>query len=163
MYYDAAGAGQNTTLNTGDKEAVLTMTVNGTDANGAPYSPGTTGSGFWLGLPFILNDNAGAFTYGGYTGEFTSYAQTASPGEAFWNGNTVTEIVPLNASQLATVQAGGDTVYGFNLELDPAVYPTGLLNVTFDSLSLNAPDSTSTMGLLGPGFFALMALRRFKK
>lgn len=137
--------------------ATLVMTV-----NLPSVSPSTTD---WLGIPFILGDNATNATYGGYAGMF-GYNGTASPGTATWNGNTVTETVLLGSStsggpaQLAAIQGGGDYLYGFNLELDPAVLSSGsAYNVTFNSLTLSVPEPSS-FALIGLGAAALFIRRR---
>jgi hypothetical protein len=156
LYY-AIPAAQQQVLNKNDDQVSLVMTVNNA------VSPAS--QNYWLGVPFILDDNAESQTYGGYLGMF-GYT---GAGTATWNGNTVTETVPLDALQTATIAAGGDLINGFNLELDPAVLPAGppFYNVTFDSLTLSgpaaAPDETSTLALIGPAAAALLAFRRRNK
>ena len=140
-------------INAADNEATLVMTVNNA------VSPAS--GNYWLGVPFGLNDNTGNVFYGGYLGMF-GYNGTASPGQAVWSGNTVAETVPLDSAQLAAIMAGGDSLYSFNLELDPAVLPPGppFYDVTFNSLTLSVPDASSTLGLAGPIAVALLAFRR---
>jgi hypothetical protein len=149
--YFGIAAGQLQTLNVNDTQATLVMTF-----NNAVAPPGNAGSGYWLGIPFILNDNAGAFTYGGYAGQF-GYT---GGGTAIWNGNTVTETVPLDPAQIAAIQAGNDTIYGFNLQLDPAVWPGGPADITFNSLTISAVPEPSTLALLGAGAAGLLCYRR---
>lgn len=148
-------------LSSGLTTATLVMTVN---------SPVPAQSGDWLGIPFALGDSSGSVTYGGYAGMF-GYAATQSPGTATWSGNTVTETVQLGSSttgggpaQLAAIQAGGDYLYGFNLELDPAVLPGGgsAYDVTFNSLTLSVPEPSS-FALLGLGVAALLVVRSRKE
>jgi hypothetical protein len=147
-------------LNPGLTTATLTLTVN---------SPVPAQTGDWLGIPFILTDNSGSVTYGGYAGKF-GYAATQSPATISWSpdGNTVTETVQLGsgtgggAAQLAAIQAGGDSLSIFNLELDPAVLVSGSgYNITFDSLVLAVPEPSS-LALAGLGAAALLVVRRRK-
>src|SRR4051812_43474028 len=126
--YFGISAGQLQTLNVNDTQVTLVLTV-----NNAVAPPGNANSGYWLGVPFIINDNAGAYTYGGYAGQF-GYT---GGGTATWNGNTLTETVPLDPAQIAAIQLGNDTVYGFNLQLDPAVWPGGPIDITYNSLTLS--------------------------
>src|SRR5215510_3829315 len=90
--YFAVAPSQLQTLNVNDTVATLVLTV-----NSATNSPGDVNSGYWLGVPFIINDNAGAYTYGGYAGQF-GYT---GAGIATWNGNTLTQTVPLDPAQIA--------------------------------------------------------------
>jgi len=149
-YYQVPAINQ-VTLNPNDSEAVLVVTVNNV-ANAQ--------ANVWMGIPFILNDNVGSYTVGGYAGEF-GFSAT---GTATWSGNTVTETVPLPAAMLTTIQGGGDIVNAFNLQLDPAVWPGGLYDVTFNQLYLQATPAPepATLGLLSLGFAGLVALRRRK-
>jgi hypothetical protein len=147
-------------LDPGLNTATLVLTVN---------SPVPAQTGDWLGIPFQLGDNSGSVTYGGYAGMF-GYAATQSPATVTWNGNTVTETVTLGsaptggAAQLADIQAGGDYLYGFNLELDPAVLSVGPgYNVTFDSLTLSSVPEPSSFALFGLGAAALLVLHRRKQ
>lgn len=148
--------------------ATLVMTVNSPSASPAAND--------WLGIPFALGDNSGNVFYGGYAGMLGSgYGATQSPGTATWNGNTVTETVTLGsgtgtspdtgAAQLAAIQAGGDYLYGFNLELDPAILPGGgsAYDVTFNSLTLSSVPEPSSVALFGLGAAALLARRRRKE
>ena len=123
---------------------MLTFTVNDTPAN---Y--------IWVGTPFILNDNSGAVTYGGYSGS----GNPGNPSTVVWNGNVVTWTVPLAAGQVAAIQAGGDAIYGFNLEFDPAVLTAGSYDVTFNSLVLEVPEPT-TLALLALGVTGFVIAQR---
>jgi hypothetical protein len=156
LYY-AIPAGQQQFLNEDDTQATLTMTINGAGPDAM--------NNYWLGLPFILDDNAESQTYGGYLGEF-GYFGAYSPATVVWNGNTVSETVPLDALQDATIAAGFDAINGFNVELDPAVLPPGppFYSVTFDSLTLSsAPDEASTLALVAPVAAVLLGFRRRQK
>ncbi|HTR40780.1 MAG TPA: PEP-CTERM sorting domain-containing protein [Pseudomonadales bacterium] len=145
-YYSIPVANQ-VTLNPNDSQAVLTLTVNNV-ANPA--------ANVWIGIPFILNDNVSSYTLGGYQGEFGD--------QTIWNGNTVTETVALPSALLATIQGGGDIINGINLQLDPAVYPGGVYDVTFNSLALEPTPTPepSTIALVGAGLASLLAFRRRK-
>jgi hypothetical protein len=57
------------------------------------------------------------------------------------------------------VQTGTDEIYGFNLELDPAVLAAGSYDVTFNSLVLQAPEPT-TLALLALGVTGFVIARR---
>jgi len=126
------------TLNVNDTLVTLTLTVNSFGA-----VPALTTSGIYVGLPFILNDNSGAVTLGGYSGP-------GNPGNdpgATWTTNVVdgvsnlvcTETLNLTAGEVAAIQAGDDAIYGFNLEVDPSSDEADSYDITFNSLVLSAP------------------------
>lgn len=137
LYYAVPGA-QLQTPNPADDQVTLTFTLN------AP-----AGS-YYVGVPFIINDNSGAVTYGGYS--------TYGPG-------TFSETLPLSAGQLAAVQTGSDKIYGFNLEFDPAGnVPGGAYDITFNSLTLSSSvPEPSTLSMIGLGATGFLALCRRKK
>jgi len=140
-------------LNVNDAQAVLTLTVNNVaDAQ----------NNVWIGIPFAIGENSGNVFYGGYVGEF-GYVDTQQGGmTASWNGNTVTETVPLTAGQIAAIQTGSDVIYSINLELDPAVYSGAFYDVTFDSLVLQPVPEPATLALLGLGAVGFLTIRRRK-
>lgn len=140
-------------LNVNDAEAVLTLTVNNV------VNPSAN---VWIGIPFAIGENSGNVFYGGYVGEF-GYADTQSGGmTASWTGNTVTETAPLTAGQIAAIQTGSDVVYSINLELDPAIYPGGIYDVTYDSLVLQPIPEPASLALIGLGAIGFLAIRRRK-
>lgn len=155
LYY-AVPAGQQQVLDPSDNQATLTLTFNNPSS-----PPGAIGGQYWFGIPFILDDPSSTTTFGGYTGEFTSYNPTASPGSAVWNGNTVTETVPLSGALLSNIQAGGDSITGFNLEFAPAIDPDGFTDITFNSLVLSSTvPEPSTWLLVASGGAALWMRRK---
>jgi len=137
-------------LNVNDAQVTLTVTVN---------SPVNT-SWTWAGFPFVLNDNAGSFTLGAYLG----YQNPGNPAGVVWQtgSSTFTETVPLPAAMIAAIQTGSDVIYGFNLELDPAVVTGGFYDVTFNSLSLEPIPEPATLALLGLGVVGLLSRGRRK-
>jgi hypothetical protein len=152
LYYVVPGPNVQT-LNPLDTEATLTFTVN---------SPSVANIN-WIGVPFILGDNTGAATYGGYS---TSGNPGSNPlTTVTWNGNVVTETQPLSPGQLAAVQTGTDAIYSFNLETDPASFNgPPVYDITFNSLALSptpTPEPTS-LALVALGAAGLVISRRRK-
>ncbi len=145
MYY-VIPAGNVQTLNTADTIATLTFTVN--DFSLAKYG--------WIGTPFILNDNSGAVTLGGYSGPGNP---GSDPGTT-WNGNVVTETENLSAGQIAAIQLGNDAIYSFNFEVDPAGVGPPTYDITFNSLVLSSVPEPSTLALFAFGVAGLFIARR---
>jgi PEP-CTERM motif len=149
LYYVIPNADVQT-LNVNDTIATLTLTINDNVAN---Y--------LYVGIPFILGDNSGSTSYGGYSGPGNP---GTDPG-AVWSGNTVTITESLSPTQVAAIQAGNDAIYSFNLEFDPAsMAGPPIYDITFNSLVLSpgpVPEPT-TLALAGLGAIGLLAFRRRK-
>src|ERR1700733_1022387 len=124
-------------INVNDNTATLTLTVNNVaDAQ----------ANVWIGVSFYISDNVASYNLGGYQGMFG--------GTGTWDatGDILTEAVPITGTLLSTIQAGGDDINGFNLQLDPAVYPgTGGVDVTFNSLVLSSVPEPTSLALAGLG------------
>jgi len=144
------------TLNVNDTIATLTLTIN--SYGGAT---GATASGIYVGLPFILGDNSGSTTLGGYSGPGNA---GTDPG-ASWNGNVVTLTQELSSAEITAIQAGDDAIYTIGLETDPTgAAATDPYDITFNSLVLSpaATPEPAPMALAGMGAVCLMFLRRRK-
>jgi hypothetical protein len=147
LYYVVPGANVQT-INSLATEVRLSFTVGG---NAADYN--------WIGTPFILNDDSGAYTYGGL---YSGSGNPGNPATVQWNGNTATWTVPLEAAQLARVQAGNDHIYSFNLQMDPAALINGRTSydITFNSLQLVIVPEPASAALAGLGALALLVFHR---
>ena len=66
--------------------------------------------------------------------------------------------MPLQAGQLAKIAGGSDHIYAFNLDIDPAVITTPMLDVTFNSIQLIPEPATVT--LVGLALLGVVGLRR---
>jgi len=139
------------TMNTNDTAVQLTITINGDVSPSTPYvyfSPGQ----------LVLNDNVGPYYYGEpYSGPQNN---PNPPSTCVWNGNVGTMTVPIQAGQLTTIQAGGDNIYAFNLDLDPAVITAAPIDITFNSIELIPEPATVSLVTIGAGLVGLLGLRR---
>jgi len=131
----------------------LTLTINGSTNGYNYFSPGQ----------LVINDSSGIYYYN------MPYSGPGNPGNqagAVWNGNVLTATVPLQVFEASAIQSGGVTIYGFNLDLDPANIATGSGNfdVTYNSVAflpaaVPEPGTLSLVGL-GAGLLGWLGMRR---
>ena len=136
--------------NPNDTALQLTLTVNG---SAAPYVWFSDGQ-------LVINDSSGIYYY---NMPYSGYQNAGNPANAVWNGNTVTCTVPLQILEESAIQSGGVWVYGFNLDLDPAVINntgTGDFDVTYNSIAFIPEPTTMTLVGLGAVLLGWVGLRR---
>jgi len=130
----------------------LTLTINGSTNGYNYFSPGQ----------LVINDSSGVYYYN------MPYSGPGNPGNQagpVWNGNVLTATVPLQVFEQNAIQSGGVTIYGFNLDLDPANIATasGNFDVTYNSVAFlpvaSVPEPT-TVALVGVALLGLLGLRR---
>ena len=148
--YFVINAGSVQTLNAADTQVQLTLTVNGDPNNYVWFSPGQ----------LVLNDDLPLPTAFYYNMPYNGYGNPGNPAppEVVWNGSTLTITEPLDPTQVAKIQGGSDHIYAFNLDVDPAVINTPILDITFNSVQL-IPEP-ATVALVGMGLLGLLGLRR---
>jgi len=123
-YIDLAGG--STHINASSTQVTVTFTING------------TASGYnWVGTPFNPNDGIGA-GYNYYSGS----GNPGNPAGAVWSGNTASLTWDLSPAELAAVQGGGDTLYGFNIGIDPASVSPANIDITYNSITFSAPSTS---------------------
>jgi hypothetical protein len=139
-----------TVSNPNDTALQLTLTVNGDASGYVWFSPGQ----------LVINDSSGIYYY---NEPYSGYQNAGNPANAVWNGNTVTLTVPLQVLEESAIQSGGVTVYGFNLDLDPAVINTGTGNfdVTYNGVAF-VPEP-GTVSLVGMGLLGLLGVRGVRR
>jgi PEP-CTERM motif-containing protein len=130
-------------------ELQLTLTINGSTNGYNYFSPGQ----------LVVNDSSGTYYYN------MPYSGPGNPGNqagAVWNGNVLTATVPLQIFEQSAIQSGGVTVYGVNLDLDPANISTGTGNfdVTYNSIEFVPEPGTLSLVSLGVGLLGWLGLRR---
>ena len=141
-----------TVSNPNDTELQLTVTVNGNPNNYQWFSPGQ----------LVINDSSGIYYY---NMPYSGPGNPGNPANAVWNGNVLTATVPLQFLEESAIQSGGVTIYGFNLDLDPANIATGSGNfdVTYNSVAflpvVPEPGTLSLVGL-GAGLLGWLGMRR---
>ena len=134
-------------------ELQLTLTINGSTNGYNYFSPGQ----------LVINDSSGIYYYG------MPYSGPGNPGNqagAVWNGNVLTATVSLQALEEYAIQNGGVTIYGFNLDLDPANIATGSGNfdVTYNSVAfLPVVPEPGTVSLVGMGLLGLLGVRGLRR
>jgi len=136
-----------TISNPNDTELQLTVTVNGDPNNYQWFSPGQ----------LVINDSSGIYYY---NMPYSGYQNPGDPANAVWNGNTVTCTVPLQALEELSIQSGGVTVYGVNLDLDPSTITTNNFDVTFNSVAFIPEPGTLSLVGLGAGLLGWLGMRR---
>ncbi len=153
--YYAIPVGDQQVMDAADTLVTLIFTVN---------SP-TVANINWMGSGFYLDDSGGSVNAGSSVlyGGYSASGNGGSDAGTTWNGNVVTEKELLTGAQLAAIQAGGDVINGFNLQIDPASFngpPT--YDITFNSLTLSAaptPEPTS-LALLATGAIGGLVVAR---
>lgn len=141
------------TLNAADTQIQLTLTVNGDPTQFNWFSPGQ----------LVLNDNNAPNTGPWfYNMPYNGYNNPGNPANVSWNGSTVTATVPITGGLLSNIQAGGDHIYSFSLDLDPPGISATPYSVTFNSVQFEPAPEPTTMALAGLGAAGLLAFRRRK-
>ncbi len=139
--------------NPNDTELQLKVTVNGDPSGYTWFSPGQ----------LVINDSSGIYYYGM---PYSGYQNVGDPANAVWNGSTVTLTVPLQVLEESAIQSGGVTVYGVNLDLDPAGginTGTGNFDVTYNSIAFIPEPGTLSLVGLGAGLLGFLGMRRRHK
>ncbi len=146
------------TLSTADTELQLTLTLNGDPTQFNWFSPGQ----------LVINDANSPNTGPWYFNmPYFGYEYNPDNAPVTWNASGTTYTITLNiadqaAGLLSNIQAGGDSIYSFSLDMDTPTVGNNPYSVTFNSIEfLPAPEPTSLV-LMGLGAAGLLIIRRRK-
>jgi hypothetical protein len=124
VYVDLGGGA--THINASSTQVTVNFSVNNGAAN---Y--------IWIGAPFNPNDGLGqAYNY--YSGS----GNPGNPAGAVWTGTNVSLTWSLTPTELAAVQGGSDTIYGFNIGIDPSAVVSANIDLTYNSVVFSAPSTS---------------------
>jgi PEP-CTERM motif len=146
------------TLNADDTQLLLTFTLNGDPTQFNWFSPGQ----------LVINDantpNGGPWYF---NMPYFGYEYNPNNAPVTWNASGTTYTVDLAigsqaAGMLSNIQAGGDVIYSFSLDMDTPTVGNNPYSVTFNSIEIAPVPEPATIALLGLGAAGLLAIRRRK-